>query len=70
MDLDINITSDGLVKDRSPFGNTMSAQNTPTEADSLCHQTAPVQAISAYRDVDDPRKMLVIAGGQVYDVSI
>ena len=63
-DYDFNESAGGLVYDRSRYGNHLITQNTPTEVTSLCHNPAPVRALSMFADVDGRKQVLMVAGGQ------
>lgn len=66
-DYDMDIKSGPLIHDRSRYANHLIAQNTPTEIASLCHNPAPVRALSQSVDVAANRKqLLAVVGGSYY----
>ena len=71
-DYDMNITSNGIVKDRSRYENHLLGASgaVPTDATALCHQSAPVNGITYYVDNDSKKYALVIAGGQAFHVEM
>lgn len=66
-DYDMNMTGT-LVYDRSRYENHLIATNIATgdEVTSLCHNPAPVRAISMGVDKDNKRQVLIAAGGLYY----
>ena len=66
-DLDFKQSAGGLVYDRSRYENHLIAQNTPSEIATLCHNPAPIRAVSMTRNVQTNRKeILVCAGGKYF----
>lgn len=64
---DFNISGGTLVYDRSRYENHLIAQNTPTEIATLCHNPAPIRALSQGVDTAANRKqLLACAGGSYY----
>ena len=55
-----------LVYDRSRYENTLIALNTPTETATLCHNPAPVRALSLGVDENNRKQLLRVAGGKYY----
>ena len=65
-DYDFNATGT-LVYDRSRYENHLIMVNTPTEVTTLCHNPAPVRALSMGVNTKTNRKeLLMIAGGQYF----
>lgn len=58
------------VLDNSRWGNAGEAFNTPTVANSLCHNAAPIRAISAYTNHSRQKRVMIQAGSALYDVSV
>lgn len=56
-----------LIYDRSRYENTLIGSATPAEATSLCHNPAPIRALSMMNDTTTNRKqLLALAGGLYY----
>ena len=64
-DYDFNLVG-SLVYDRSKYENNLLALNTPTEVTSLCHNPAPVRALSMMVDKNNRKQLLIVAGGQYF----
>lgn len=58
------------VLDSSRWENHGEAFNTPTVATTLCHNPAPIRAISAYTNHSRQKRVLVQAGSALYDMSV
>lgn len=69
-DYDFNADANGVVFDRSLHENHGEAQNTPTEATSLCHNPSPIRAIAAGTTWTGYKRVLVIAGAIPYIVPV
>lgn len=70
-DYDFNISSGGgLIYDRSRYQAHLIAQNTPTEIATLCHNPAPVRALSMMTDENNRKQLLILAGGKYYLASV
>lgn len=59
-----------LVKDRSRYGNTGQAINTPTSTTALCRAHAPMQGIQSYKNRSGDGRILLVGGGRIYDVEV
>ena len=66
-DYDFNQTAVGHIVDRSAFGNTGRVFNAPSVATALCAQTDPVSLIHSYRTRSGERRVLVVAGNNLYN---
>lgn len=69
----MEVDSNDIVTDRSRYENHGKMQNAASAGDAvttLCRQTAPVQGIHSYVSRDGERRLLVVAGGRVYDQTI
>lgn len=69
-DYDFNADASGVVFDRSSFENHGEAQNTPTEATSLCHAPSPIRALGAATTFGGGKRVLVVAGAIPYIVPV
>lgn len=68
---DYGFTMSGTtVYDNSRFENHGIAVNTPTPATALCHNSAPVRAISAYTNYSRQKRVLIQAGSALHDVPV
>lgn len=65
-DYDMNVSAGLLAYDRSRYENHLIAQNTPTEIATLCHNPAPMRALSMSVDTETNRKQLLVAAGGLY----
>lgn len=61
--------SNTLIRDRSRYENHLIAQNSPNEIATLCHNPAPIRALSMMRDVQTNRKQLLACAGGLYYVA-
>lgn len=67
-DYDFNGSAAALVYDRSRYENHLIASNTPAEIATLCHNPAPVRALSMSADTATNRKSLLAVVGGAYFV--
>ena len=65
-DYDFNESTGNLVYDRSRYEAHLITQNTPTEIATLCHNPAPIRALSLNTDENNRKQLLVVAGGKYY----
>lgn len=66
-DWDFKERTGDLVWDRSRFGHHGEMKGTPGEIASFTHATSPVQGIFPYTTRDGQQRIVVVAGGNVYD---
>ncbi len=60
------VASSIMVYDRSRYANHMELGNVPTEVAALCHNPAPIRALSMFVDPVTNRKQLLVAVGGNY----
>lgn len=58
------------VMDRSVYGNTALAVNTPTNATALCVQSSPILMMQGWLDANRVRKCMTNAGGLIYNAGL
>lgn len=58
--------TNALVYDRSRNENHLTVQNAPSEIASLCHDPAPIRALSMGVDEDNRKQLLIASGGLYY----
>jgi len=58
------------ITDNSRWGNDGELLNTPAVSSTLCHNPAPVRAISAYTNHNRQKRVLIQAGSALYDTPV
>ena len=71
-DYDFNVSAGALVYDRSRYENHLICTNVAAgdEVTSICHNPAPVRALSMFADQNGKKQLLMVAGGQYYLASV
>ncbi len=71
-DYDFNVSAGSMVYDRSRYENHLICTNVAAgdEVTSLCHNPAPVRALSMFADKDGRKQLLCVSGGQYFLVGM
>lgn len=70
MDYGGEVDANDWVLDRSPFGNHGEIKNSCGTGTVLCVNPAPVQMIRGRRDGNNKTKVVIAAGGRIYDAEV
>ena len=65
-DYGFKASSSGLAEDRSRYENNLIAQNSPSNATTLCHNPAALRAINMFVDENNKQQVLLVSGSKYY----